>query len=228
MGREALCEARFGDRTSRGKALLETSELLFRGEFRVVVPLKQMTRISADGGNLNVAWSGGTLTLALGAEAARWAEKIRHPPSLLHKLGVKPASRVALVAAGGDFESDDDLDGFVAELAAHGVKAAKRPTAATDLLFFAVADKADLAALPKLLASLRPDAGIWVLRPKGNAAVTEADVRNAGLAAGLVDVKVAAFSATRTAEKFVVPVAKRPGAAAAKKKKKKKKAARRT
>jgi hypothetical protein len=34
-------------------------------------------------------------------------------------------------------------------------------------------------------------------------------VRTAGKAAGLVDVKVARFSETHTAEKFVVPVAKR-------------------
>ena len=214
MGREALCEATFGKQRSRGKALLETSDLLFRGDFRVVVPFKEMTRISADAADLTVVWPGGTLTLALGAEAARWAEKIRHPPSLLDKLGVKPSSTVALVAAaGGDFASQDDLDGFVALLAARGVKTARKPTAATDLLFFLVADKSDLARLPRLLAALRPDAGIWVLRPKGNPAVTEADVRSAGLAAGLVDVKVAAFSASRTAEKFVVPVAKRAGAA---------------
>ncbi|HET6148665.1 MAG TPA: hypothetical protein VFH68_14110 [Polyangia bacterium] len=212
MGREAQCEARFGKQTSRGKALLETSELLFRGDFRVSVPFKEMTRISADASKLTVAWSGGTLTLALGAEAARWAEKIRNPPSLLDKLGVKPASTVALVAAGGDF-GGGDLDDFVAELAARAVKAVQqKPTADTDLLFFAIERQTDLRLLPKLLAALRPDAGLWVLRPKGSAAVSEADVRNAGLAAGLVDIKVAAFSPTRTAEKFVVPVARRPGA----------------
>lgn len=223
MGREALCEARFGNQTSRGKALLETSDLLFRGDFRVVVPFKQMTRISADAANLSVVWPGGTLTLALGAEAARWAEKIRHPPGLLDKLGVKAASTVALVAAGGgDFAGEDDLDDFLAQLAARGVKTTKRPGAATDLLFFSVAGRDDLQALPKLLPALRPDAGIWVLRPKGIAAVTEADVRNAGLSAGLVDVKVAAFSAIRTAEKFVVPLARRPAA------RKKKAPARRT
>jgi len=212
MGREAFCEARLGQQTSRGKALLETSDLLFRGDFRVVVPFKEMTSISADASKLTVAWSGGTLSLALGAEAARWAEKIRTPPSLLDKLGVKPESTVAVVAAAGKI-TGGDLDGFVAELAARGVKAVQhKPTADTDLLFFAIDRKADLGLLPKLLAALRPDAGLWVLRPKGSAAVTEADVRKAGLAAGLVDVKVAAFSPTRTAEKFVVPVAKRPGA----------------
>ena len=36
----------------------------------------------------------------------------------------------------------------------------------------------------------------------------------AGKRAGLVDVKVVSFSDTLTAEKFVIPVAKRPGRAA--------------
>ena len=208
MGREALCEARLGKQTSRGKALLETSDLLFRGDFRVAVPFKEMTRVRADTTKLTVAWPGGTLILTLGAEAARWAEKIRNPPSLLDKLGVKPAAAVALVAAGGD-SADPELEAFVAELAARGAKTARTPTSTTDLLFFAIAARSHLERLPALLRSLRPDAAIWVLRPKGSAAVTEADVRHAARAASLVDVKVAAFSATRTAEKFVVPVAKR-------------------
>ena len=56
MGREALCEARLGKQTSRGKALLETSDLLFRGDFRVAVPFKEMTRVRADTTKLTVAW----------------------------------------------------------------------------------------------------------------------------------------------------------------------------
>ena len=49
------------------------------------------------------------------------------------------------------------------------------------------------------------------MRPKGkDTPVTETDARKAGLAAGLVDVKVAAFSPTHSALKFVIPVAKRP------------------
>ena len=37
----------------------------------------------------------------------------------------------------------------------------------------------------------------------------QADVLNAGKAAGLVDVKVVRFSETHTAEKLVIPVARR-------------------
>ena len=49
------------------------------------------------------------------------------------------------------------------------------------------------------------DGAIWSIRPKGVAEVSEAAVRAAALAAGLVDVKVARVSATHTAEKFVLP-----------------------
>jgi len=222
MGQEATCEARLGKQASRGRALLETKELLFRGDFRVVVPFAEMTAVSADAAALKVTWRGGTLTLKLGSAAARWAEKIRNPPSRLDKLGVKPGMAVALVAARGELGGDDDLAGFVEELTTRGAKLLKgaKAMADADLIFLVVDEKADLKALPKLVATLRPDGGIWTLRPKGSAALVgagEADVRNAARAAGLVDVKVASFSDKRTAEKFVVPVAKRAAPRAAKK-----------
>jgi hypothetical protein len=57
---------------------------------------------------------------------------------------------------------------------------------------------------------LDPAGALWLVRPKGkDTPVTEGATRAAALAAGLVDVKVAAFSATHTAEKFVIPLAKR-------------------
>ncbi len=212
MGREASCEARFdaasGTQRSRGKALLETTLLLFRGDFRVAVPFADMTKVSADASQLTVAWTGGTLRLALGAQAARWADKIRNPPSRLDKLGVKTGMAVALVAPRGD----EDLDELGAEVEARGASIAKKSSDA-DLVFAVVDTQAHLKALAKLAAGLRPDAGLWVVRRKGkDAVVGEADIRSAARAAGLVDVKVAAFSETRTADKFVVPAARRPGA----------------
>lgn len=56
---------------------------------------------------------------------------------------------------------------------------------------------------------LKRDGAIWVIRPKGVTAITEADVMKAGKSAGLVDVKVARFSDTHTAEKFVIPLRNR-------------------
>jgi hypothetical protein len=48
-----------------------------------------------------------------------------------------------------------------------------------------------------------------VIRPKGRPEISERSVMAAGKAAGLVDVKVVAFSSTHTAEKFMIPVANR-------------------
>src|SRR3954468_13731642 len=99
MGLEAACTATLGNATARGKALLETTELIFRGDgLRVRVPLAEIRRVAVDGGRLSVRWGAETLALELGAAAApRWAEKIEHPPSRLDKLGIKPGSRVAIV-----------------------------------------------------------------------------------------------------------------------------------
>jgi hypothetical protein len=47
------------------------------------------------------------------------------------------------------------------------------------------------------------------VRPKGVPEISEKDVMDRGRAAGLVDVKVCAFSATHTAEKLVIPKARR-------------------
>jgi len=70
--------------------------------------------------------------------------------------------------------------------------------------------KAELGRIGKLKSSLRPDGALWVIRPKGRPEISEMAVMRAGQAAGLVDVKVVSFSATHTAEKFVIPLRARP------------------
>src|SRR5262245_48932316 len=98
MGLEATCAATLGDARSTGKALLETTELVFRGQgdFRVRVPFGDIESVEVDGARLVIRFRGGVLGLEVGSAAApRWAAKIRNPPSRLDKLGVKPASRVA-------------------------------------------------------------------------------------------------------------------------------------
>ena len=65
----------------------------------------------------------------------------------------------------------------------------------------------DLARLAELRDYLTPAGAIWVVHTKGKAAAfKDVDVFAAAKKAGLVDVKVASFSATHTAEKLVVPV----------------------
>src|SRR5438093_7527127 len=99
MGLEATCRARMGRASATGKARLEETDLVFRGEgdLKFKVPLKQLQRVDARGGALYLEWAQGKAVLDLGDQAARWAEKIKNPPSLLDKLGVKPGLRVSVV-----------------------------------------------------------------------------------------------------------------------------------
>jgi hypothetical protein len=81
---------------------------------------------------------------------------------------------------------------------------------AADLLFFALDRRESLDQLKTLASMIVPSGAIWTLRAKGQRTVTEADTMAAGKRAGLVDIKVVSFSDTLTAEKFVIPLAKRP------------------
>lgn len=72
-----------------------TRRYLFRGTFRLNIPRKSITKLDAANGTLRVTFPEGTATFELGATAVRWAARIKNPPSLLDKLGVKPGMRVA-------------------------------------------------------------------------------------------------------------------------------------
>ena len=206
MGAEAKCRVRFGGKSAEGKALLETNELVFRGdgrgELRLKIAYAAIRACEAEGGTLRITFPEGTVELDLGPLAAKWAEKIKHPRTLLEKLGVKKGAAIGLVGV-ADAAFRADLERLAGDLAI-GRAARER-----DIVFLGAERRADLARIAEAKASLKKNGALWVIRPKGRKEITEADVMEAGRAAGLVDVKVAAFSETHTAEKFVIPVAKR-------------------
>jgi len=202
MGAEAKCVATIKRQQVEGKALLETDSLIFRGgDVRLSIPFAQVKKLDARDGVLHVSAGDGTIQFALGAAAPKWAEKIRNPPSRAHKVGVKPGQLV-LLANGADAE-------LVRELTSRGATIVTRATTPLDVIFHFADSRASLSKLAALRAKLQPDGALWVVRPKGSANISEADVMKAGKDAGLVDVKVVRFSDTHTAEKFVIPVAKR-------------------
>jgi hypothetical protein len=105
-------------------------------------------------------------------------------------------------------------DGFLKEMiqrSATVLATARRGEA--DLVFFGAESRTALGKLASLTPLIKSNGAFWVIRPKGKTIITESDVMAAGKKAGLVDVKVVSFSETHTAEKFVIPVAKRQGAA---------------
>ncbi len=71
MGDEARCTVRFGGARSVGKALLETDELIFRGDFRIAVPLNGITALDASDGELRVEFADGEATFELGPKVGR-------------------------------------------------------------------------------------------------------------------------------------------------------------
>ena len=203
MGQEATCKTTFKGRTASGKARLEADVLQFRAPgLELTIPFKEIRKVTARGETLAITFPGGTASFGLGIAAAKWANKILHPPSRLDKLGVKPDWRASAIGV------SDEV--FLAELeqsVAHlFIGRVAKPS---DAIFFGARKAAELVRLEKLKAGLKPNGAIWVVRPKGRPEIGEYAVMAAGKAAGLVDVKVVSFSATHTAEKFVIPVANR-------------------
>lgn len=202
MGLEATCLAEIDGQPVQGKALLETDELLFRGPIRLRIPFSEMAPPEIAGGLLRICFGGRVALFHLGPEAEKWAARIRSPRSLLDKLGVKPGQRVAVL---GSVDA-----AFLADLVQRVPSCLRGKLGAElDLLFVGLDHRDELQRLPALTAFIKRSGSIWVIRPRGTADITDAEVRNAAAASGLVDVKVVRFSETHTAEKLIIPIARR-------------------
>jgi hypothetical protein len=123
---------------------------------------------------------------------------------LLDKLGVKAGSRVAIVDL-----NDPWFLSLLRERTSDIVR--NRPRKPVDLVFMSAQDEADLKRLKELKSWIEPNGAIWVVRPKGaRSSLRETDLIEAGLAAGLVDNKIASFSDTQGAMRFVFRLRDRP------------------
>jgi len=208
MGQEARCRVRFGGQAGEGKALLETSEIIFVGAFRLVIPFLEISSLAVEGGELSVTFAQGTAVFELGAPAAKWAAKIRNPRGRPEKLGVRPAMIVSVVGV----DDPDFLDELKARTPAVSVGGVAE---GSDLVFYAADHVEELVRLAELGSQIQPKGAVWVVSRKGKAAtLKDVQVMAAARTAGLVDTKVVAFSDTHTALKLVVPAAKRAAGSA--------------
>jgi hypothetical protein len=202
MGDEATATLRLAEGSYAGKAYLETTELIFRGDRRFVLPLKEIEAVSSEAGRLIVTHHGERAEFEIGPAAGRWAEKIRNPRGRLDKLGVKPGMRVAVLGI-------DDPD-FVSELTARGSEISGDGADGLDLVFYSADSIEELERLAELRGRLKPAGAVWVVSRKGKAAtLKDVEVMAAARGAGLVDNKVVAFSETHTALRLVIPRAQR-------------------
>lgn len=160
MGQEAQCTARLDRKVSKGKALLESTELIFRGDFRLAIPFQAMQSVSAAKGVLCIKFPGGTAHFELGPQAEKWAHKILHPKSLLDKLGVKPGAAVSILGV-------TDA-GFRKQLAERTPEISDgKPRKDSDFIFFGAEHKEALARLKSLASFLQKSGALWIVYPKG-------------------------------------------------------------
>lgn len=200
MGLEAECTVRVGRKTSPGKAQLEGEVLGFRGDFRLDIPFDDIRDVKAEGPALIVRTADQEARFELGAPVAeRWARLITEPKGLFEKLEVGPDSRVAVV------DITDSL--FVTALRERTAQVAEgRVPEGAPTIFFGVETRDALRKIQLLRARMIDTGTLWVVRPKGSKAISEADVLEAIRTAGLADLKVVSFSKTHTAHKCVIPV----------------------
>ena len=120
---------------------------------------------------------------------------------LAKKLGIKEGSRIGLVNAPKDFQTElgklPDKAEFVARL-----------TNSLDIiLFFVLTERALARDFSKLAKKLVANGMIWIAWPKKSSGVatdlTFDNVQRIGLDAGLVDVKICAIDDTWSGLKFV-------------------------
>ena len=90
MGREAICDCTFNGTTTKVKALLESEELILRGDIHLRAPLHALHHVRVESQSLCFNLDEGPIRLDLGAAVAKsWAKKIKTPPpSLADKLGI--------------------------------------------------------------------------------------------------------------------------------------------
>jgi hypothetical protein len=209
MGYETKCKVRVDDGSGTRQAeaatvLLETDELIVRGDARVKVPRASITKVASRVGVVTVISPNATVTLTLGDEAAaKWQKKLQEAPKpLIDKLDVKHDAKVWL------WHVDDAA---LVEQVERRTSNASTGRSATncDVVFVQVDSTPALDRLDRAAKAIVEDGAIWVIHPKGKDGVADTAIFAKAKALGLTYTKVARISETLSAEKLVWPRASR-------------------
>lgn len=202
MGQEFAGTVIVGGQKVAIQADFGSDRVRLSGGKRGDVPYKQVEILSTAGGLLKLRIDGTLMEFQVGPNVDRLAKKIRKPATRIEKLGIKAELSVAVVGP---------LDkAFLTELRQAVPKFKDGlPTKAVDVLLWSVKSASDLEDAARLAGHITPTGGLWMIYRKGKRDPSEDDVLAAGRGAGLKDIKVARFSETHTALKFVVPLADR-------------------
>jgi len=211
MGYETKCQVRVDDRSGKVReaistVLLETDELIVRGEARIRVPRSSIERVTERAGVLTITSPDAVVALTLGAEAAaKWRKKLEEGPKrLIDKLDVKPGAKAWILGV-------DDAP-LIEQLTERTQNVLNGKTAnGCDVVFVGVDSEKQLDRIDRALNALNEDGAIWVVHPKGPTGIADTTIFGKAKELGLSYTKVARVSDTHTAEKLVRPLASRSG-----------------
>jgi hypothetical protein len=197
MGREAICECTFADTTAEVKALLESEELILRGDIRIRAPLQALRNVRVESECLCFNLDKHPVRLRLGAAAAKsWAKKIASPPpTLADKLGI----------TGKTVRTIGSISDRALESALHS---AAQISARNPALILSYVDTPESLAitLREAKAQLARSIPIWLVYRKGPGhPLNESAIRATLRAQGLMDTKVASVSTELSALRFNLP-----------------------
>jgi hypothetical protein len=193
MGREATAHCQWAHESGTCKVLIETRELILRGDLRRRVPLSQLSDLSVHEDQLRFRVDQDQVALHFGPKLAqRWAKALTAPPpTLAKKLSISPESRLLIL---GKAESP--------ELKAAIAQGRTSVNGEADLILAVVNTTRDLdLALGQLPANPPP---LWIVHPKGPTSnIGELAVLETLRQRGFTDTKVASVSPQFTARRFI-------------------------
>lgn len=197
MGKEALVFAEVGGEAGEVRALLESHELILRGEVRRRIAIQSIRDLTIDGDDLTFSNGGEAVCLRLGASvASRWKTAIETPPpDLKAKLGIKVGCRVCCLGT-----LDDELR--------RAVSGHEEPDVSSATLLIARIETA--SALETALTTLanHPALPMWAVYAKGPSVIFgDTAIRTRLRQAGLRDSKSCSISDLLTATRYRAPSA---------------------
>ena len=196
MGREAVCTCDWAGEVAEVKAVLESREVILRGNLRRRVAFEEINDLKVEADSLCFRVGRDRVQLVLGYSAAeKWAVTIAGPPpSLAQKLGI---SRGTIVRTVGKIE-DENLKADLSE-------AARISDEDEDLIVAVVETQESLrSAFKQSTSALKNDVPIWIVYKKGPGnALNETAIRAFLRDNRLMDTKVVSVSTKFTALRFI-------------------------
>jgi hypothetical protein len=193
MGREATTIAHWNGQSGSVKAVLESTELILRGDIRTKIARSVIHQFDVTGDALTLTTADNALVLELGsAEAQKWANALaKPPPTLAQKLGIDLVRRAFVLGQVNDEALKEALVDATTE----------DPQTATIIVAVLISER-DLTAAIHLGREM-PECAIWCVSPKGKtASITDHQIRHEMRASGYIDTKTSGVSDKLTATRY--------------------------